>query len=1429
MSKLLKQILAVVLALQTSLSGISTIVHAEEPEEEPEYSAETITEEEETVLSEEGDEENSIVISEEEQDEPETPTVEEGTEEEEPPVTEEPEITEEPQETETPEVTEPEETEEPAVAEEPEETEVPEVTEPEEAETPAVEEPEEPEEPEVTEPEETEEPWEEPEELLELDDSEPFQLQITPKGTSTNVYPTSVTYVSESTYKVYFGQNINVKSYIVAVKDEVAWFLKASDSTSPASYSYNVKFDIPGGEYKLHIAYFDGNGDFYLSERFYTLVVFDAPEVAGTMNFTGNSYGYIDVDLSPVLKHWEVGSNFDGNTLYLYISETNPEASRVQLPKMGEYLHDGIYRVYLGDPNAYGGAGYHKSCMPYGGFDLSFKLLGTETVKNGWIYTSSSTTHVDILSEFVPNEMRLYTDKSLDVSIPADGIADLCYKGATAQLMVEFGPLSGDGTEYEGIDRRVTYTSSDPKLVKVDANGTVTVVGLPPANDALQETKVTITAKSVAYPELTATCQVALLNISKKSEVRVVYEGQKLSTLNWTIGKQAEHDHFAEVNFFFEDPDNSVVFMPVTFTVNKEGLPLYNTPVDNNSYREGNTYTAYYFTEDGEKAYVHAEEPGTYTVNASTPIGQSGSVTINVDGITNTIDGAATKDSQFIVSGKAVTGWVRYDTLTDSYVYGKDVFKGLTDPANQHIYYVDPQTKKLVTGDASAGYPDTVKKIDGKLYVFNAVSGLVFYTSDGQPAEGWIRVNSEMPVEYHGHIYDAYALVTGELVTGWKDTDEGLLYFNKDYGYVTCEAFVPARSGKGMLYVDNYGEPVGYHFNDGPGQYMTDKDGLYELYVNGNYRLFWVKNGAFHTGWLYLHEDKNHNFIWNTSSKNALEKMYFDPKDNGAMAEGDFMLSGKKYSVSSTYYTSTFRSDYKTVKTIYGLGKYYDVKYPEKYTIENDYVIDANGALVCNKMVKIAVLKSDKTFDRYYVYANEQGKLTREEWVAVNGKMFYFDSNGRLVTDAMYATPWSYLDNNHNWATVYSKLKDPKKPQAGYYYYSNGGKKLTSLAFYTNSDNIAAVVDAKGNLAVNGVVTVKRSLVPGEESVTYITDENGQVIKADGNYMMIVDVNKKNYVVDRYGIVQKNSEVPFYASYSYGRSGYVMADKNGVLIKKAFRTISDSISGTYKVWLNEYGFAGGYSSTIYQNEIYYTSVYANKKAWLLLDSDGGYDKIIIPGKTIIPGTDGATYKTGWIGGEDSPVYLNKDGSIKTGFVKHGNHKYYIATNQIGYVYKVHEEVLSLGFEDRSNVLFKIKGKIYYFDKKGEVVTGWVHFDRAMIFDINDYSMENPTNVIYLNDPYMYFDPKTGAAATGTKSVLTPALFNGEISLGAEGAFANNAKRVNTTSTQKTLRFDKNGALYHDQEVVINKKLTIFGPDGVALSGTNHWADADKEM
>ncbi|MBR2668925.1 MAG: hypothetical protein IKE36_03905, partial [Solobacterium sp.] len=344
MTKFLKQFLAVVLALQTSLSGISTIVLAEEPEEIPEYTAETTVEEEgETILSEEDDEENIIVISEEEQEEPETPAVEEEPEEEEPPVTEEPDITEEPQETETPEVTEPEETEEPAVTEEPEETETPEVTEPEETETPAVEEPEEPA---VTEPEETEEPWEEPEELLELDENNPFWMPLPETETTSFLKINSIqydSYLDDGTLNIEFRKMIDVTMYIVAIKDDVVWFAYRHDDHG-GTYNSQVNFHLPAGEYDLRLAY-TLTDKIVLSEDAYTLVVLKAPEVVGTGNFTGTEYAYIDLNAFSILGgNYDLKAGLDYDYILLSISKDEPiyEANTLNFLRYNQ--HDGIFR-----------------------------------------------------------------------------------------------------------------------------------------------------------------------------------------------------------------------------------------------------------------------------------------------------------------------------------------------------------------------------------------------------------------------------------------------------------------------------------------------------------------------------------------------------------------------------------------------------------------------------------------------------------------------------------------------------------------------------------------------------------------------------------------------------------------------------------------------------------------------------------------------------------------------------------------------------------------------------------------------------------------------------------------------------------------------------------------------------------------------------
>ncbi len=1421
MSKLLKQILAVVLALQTSLSGISTIVHAEEPEGEPEHSAETITEEEETVLEETGDEENVIVIEQEE--EPETPTVEE-TEKEEPPITEEPEITEEPQETETPEVTEPEETEEPVatgdpeITEAPEETEVPEVTEPEELETPAVEEPEEPE---VTEPEETEEPWEEPEELLELDENDPFWMPLPEIETTDFLRINSIqydSYLDDGTLNIEFRKMLDVTMYIVAIKDDVVWFAYRHDDYG-GTYNSQVNFNLPAGEYDLRLAY-TLTDKIVLSEDSYTLVVLKAPEVVGTGNFTGTEYAYIDLNAYSILGgNYEYNPGLDYDYILLSISKDEPlyEANTLNFLKYNQ--HDGIFRIELGDPDSYGGQGYYAD-YPYGSFDLRFVARGSGVVKNGYVFVSSDTTHVDITQDIKPTE--LYTM----VSIPYNA---MYYKGQTAQIHYwfdsEYDSQFYADHRYDGLDRRVTFKSSNPKLLKVDANGTVTVVGLPSTKDTPVPVDITVT--SVADPNVLSIETISVTSAtSGPASMKIQSDGKALSTLNWT----RENQNYPQEVIFSLDGQPG---MEVTFTVTGKSLTLWENPgtISSNPYE----YSTYLDSEGKAHVWVRCDEGGVYKVNASTQLGKTASVTFNVDGYDNlTTSGYPTSESHYYVSGKMIKGWFRYDSNEDTHVFGKDVFKGDLWPSHQFIGYCDPKTGKAVTGDAYQN-TDVIKKIDKKLYAFNEYGMVMFHTEYGIAEEGW--TDSSIYLDSLDANYNAYVSKTGEVLTGWVNTkDEGWYYFDPSFGYVRRREFVPARNGKGMTYVDDYGHIVnGILVAPGkPTQPITDADGLYRIHeVGGDY--FWVKDGAIYTGWLYLHHTNAKGYYWDTNNKNVLEKMYFDPNEHGAMQSGFFYAGNKWYYAAKTKYSEFIADDYDyyvTVQTLKNLCllKGWN-KYPEKYILDdvNELIIDANGAIVTEKLVKIAI-DMGGGYETKYVYPDANGYPMRDTWLTVNGKKLYFNSNGWMEMAATYPTDWYYADADNLLQTVYYKLKNTKKPQEGYTYCTFEGKKLTSLVFYDYYADPAAMVDAKGNMVVNNTATVKTAFVSGSATITYIADANGNIARSsDPGRARIITAKGKSYIVDHHGEVQKNSTGPVPAIREDGDTTvYVMADKNGALVKKAFRTVSDSTYVTYKVWFDEKGYAADdpYDYIYYGNTKYYAQT-INKKAYLCV-MGSHYLMFVIPDKTFIPHESG-TISTGWFG--YSPIYLNKDGSIKTGFVKYGEHTNYILASSTGAVWNINGETVTFDSLDY-NTLYKIDGKTYFFDRLGYMVTGWVHFDRAVVMAPEDYLfMGSMGTAVKLYDAYMYFDPKTGAAVTGAKKVLAPAVYDGEISLGSEtfNGYLNNAKTVNTTSTQKTLNFDKNGVLIRDQQTKIGKKLTEVGADGVVVTGQDHWADANKEM
>ena len=1250
-------------------------------------------------------------------------------------------------------------------------------------------------------------PSEEEEEPAEFDETEisvGYQLDITPVTYDETVKINSVQYDSYlDEYKVTYKTDTDFKTmYLVAIRDGKTWFLDRYDIPGTGTFTRNVKFEIPAGEYELRVGFF-AFGKLKASEGYFTLHVFDAPKVTGSAPFTGAEYAYIDIDISEIKQYASLGLN--DNDVLLKITDDDPG---LNLAKVKAYAEGSTFRVRLGDSSAYGNAGTYKN-YPYGSFDLFYKIR-SNGVSGTHVFSGSTTTHVDIMQKVVPTE--------LNASFMSDaGFPTLFYKGATGNIRYDFGSTydnPNDPEHYnEGLDRRVTFKSADPKKLTVDANGKVTAVKMPKTDEIVD-----VTVTSVANPALKKVVQVRLESLKAgEASLKALSDGKELTKFNYTVRKQLDTDHLFEVVFRIKDTHAYLNGMPVTFTADKQGLNFLTDPSD----PDVASTLVVPLKEDGTASVtVRGWEAGSFTVLATTPIGKKGSMTVNVDGLTNQLAGAASKSSKYYINGKVVTGWYRYDKIEDKYVYGKDVFKNII-PTQQWIQYSDPKTGLMTTGDPWNGRPSTVKKIDGKLYAFHAGNGLILHEEGLTTGEGWIEIEHE---SFDGS-YQAYVSKTGEIQTGWVNTNPGgWLYLDKEYGMPAYNTFVPARSGKGFTYVDNYGEITsGIFVLTKKTQTITEQDGLYRIFANGDDEFYWVKNGAFQTGWVYLHYSEKTGFVWNTTAKGALEKMYFDPDRYGAQRTGTFTVDGKTYKTNLSKYPDFYYDNidhYETVQTLFGMY----TNYPEKYGRYDGVIIDEGGAIVYNKLVKIAVWNGAE-WDSYYVYTDDDGKPVTDTWQTVNGKKYYFDSNGWMSMADMWPSSWVYCDANGNEQTVYYKLKNAKKPTEGYNYYTPDGKKLTSIMLYDSGFiNKVGMIDSKGSLIIDSAATVRICLESGAPSYTYVAGANGNIFRSDSSStFLIVEAKGKSYIVDDYGEVQKNSSLPVYAEGPDG-SGYVMADKNGVLYKKTFRTLTDASHGSYKVYLNEYGFAVDDGAEIYESDIKYYSYALNGKAYLVFNAPN-YTGFVIPGKTVKPGTTDV-YSAGWQGQSDSPVYLNKDGTIKTGFVKHGSMTKYIVVTPYGDVWCA---VSYPEYFDSTNytILYNIGEKTYFFDELGTMVTGWVHFEHCLTIDLNDYMYDNFANTRNFDDVYMYFSPKTGVAFTGKSKVPVPQLFDGRISLGDEGDyFTNGEKRVNTTGKVGTVYFTSDGMLIHDTEATVEKKLMMFNADGT-FEAKAHWEDANK--
>ena len=64
---------------------------------------------------------------------------------------------------------------------------------------------------------------------------------------------------------------------------------------------------------------------------------------------------------------------------------------------------------------------------------------------------------------------------------------------------------------------------------------------------------------------------------------------------------------------------------------------------------------------------------------------------------------------------------------------------------------------------------------------------------------------------------------------------------------------------------------------------------------------------------------------------------------------------------------------------------------------DNDYYVDANGIMVADKWMQIASPYS-RDSQTYWFYFGSSGKVTKDTWKKIDGKSYYFDTDGIMQT-----------------------------------------------------------------------------------------------------------------------------------------------------------------------------------------------------------------------------------------------------------------------------------------------------------------------------------------------------------------------------------------------------------------------------------------------
>ncbi|MCR4738682.1 MAG: hypothetical protein K5886_00310, partial [Lachnospiraceae bacterium] len=380
--------------------------------------------------------------------------------------------------------------------------------------------------------------------------------------------------------------------------------------------------------------------------------------------------------------------------------------------------------------------------------------------------------------------------------------------------------------------------------------------------------------------------------------------------------------------------------------------------------------------------------PGTTIVTVMTGAGEKAFCTVNFDGIY-----APGTDAMLVYKGgKKQTGWIYLNA-------GKDEI--VAKAKAQHTFCIDPVAGKPVNG---------IVRIGKDLYHF-------------QNRE--LVTGKEGKTEYESGKYVFYGK-DGRLLTGWQGPKGNQCYYDPDSGFMLTKTVLPC--GSGLIYVRDDGSKA--------------EDGYVEIGSGDSKKRYFVKNGVFKTGWIYLKGDAN----LESSKAEATRWLYADPASGEILYAEDAVITigSKRYYI--------YKDKFNTEGIHHSTG-YIDADKNSVFSVGDYYAKD--GEILTNKKVTVEG-------ETYYLDENGHPKTGM---FYDGSKVIFTDGNGRECNDSLqagfvlyrcgqnndgsemvYVTPgqggvMKYQGSEEKVTEIWLRTKNAAdKTKAGYYYIDKNGK-----------------------------------------------------------------------------------------------------------------------------------------------------------------------------------------------------------------------------------------------------------------------------------------------------------------------------------------------------------------------------------------------------